>query len=85
MTNAASSNGRTADLGSAHAGSNPAAVALTELRGGLFVRTDAIILALALEEAGHALTAKDGALLVGNGSTLTAEQRTAIQGLKRHL
>ena len=58
---------------------------LTELRGGLFVRTDAIVLALALEESGHTLTARDGALLVGNGSTLTTEQRAAIQGLKRHL
>lgn len=58
---------------------------LTELRGGLLVHADAIILALALESAGHALTAKDGALLVTNGSALTAEQRTQIQTLKRHL
>ena len=58
---------------------------LTELRGGLLVRTDAIVLALALEDAGHTLTARDGALLVGNGSTLTAEQRSQVQGLKRHL
>ena len=58
---------------------------LTELRGGLIVRTDAIILALAIEESGHALTAKDGALLVTNGSTLSAEQRAQIHGVKRHL
>ena len=58
---------------------------LTELRGGLLVRTDAIVLALALEAAGHTLTAKDGALLVGNGSTLTAEDRAAIGRHKRHL
>lgn len=57
----------------------------TELRGGLLVRTDAVILALTLESACHALTAKDGALLVTNGSALTADQRTQIQALKRHL
>lgn len=57
----------------------------TELRGGLLVRTDAILLALALEAKGHALTAKDGALLVSHGSALSAEDRASIQQLKRHL
>lgn len=60
-------------------------MATTELKGGLLVQTDAILLALALEAHGHALTAKDGALLVTNGSTLSAEDRTAIQAHKRHL
>lgn len=58
---------------------------LTELRGGLIVRTDAIALALELEAHGHALTVADGALLVSQGSTLTVHERTAITGLKRHL
>ena len=57
----------------------------TELRGCLIVRTDALKLALALEAKGHALTAKDGALMVSHGSTLTAEDRAQIQALKTHL
>lgn len=56
-----------------------------ELKGGLHVATDAIVLALDLERAGHALTARDGALLVTNGSALSAEQRASIGRLKRHL
>lgn len=56
-----------------------------ELKGGLYVSTDAIVLALDLERGGHALTARDGALLVTNGSALSAEQRLQIQRLKRHL
>ena len=59
--------------------------AVTALRGGLLVRTDAIVLALDLETRGHVLTAQDGALLVSGGSTLTAADRTAVQELKRHL
>lgn len=60
-------------------------VRATELRGGLFVDTDAILLALDLESRGHTLTARDGALLVTDGSRLSAEDRTKIQRLKRHL
>ncbi len=58
---------------------------LTALRGGLIVQTDAVLLALALEAQGHALTVKDGALLVSNGSTLSAADRDSIRRLKRHL
>ena len=58
---------------------------LTELRGGLLVRTDAILLALTLESAGHALTASDGKLMVSNGATLTAEDRAAITIHRLHL
>lgn len=60
-------------------------MSVLELRGGLLVREDAVILALALEHSGHALSVKDGALLVSNGSTLTAEERASIVALKRHL
>jgi hypothetical protein len=57
----------------------------TELRGGLIVRTDALALYLALELRGHALTVKDGALLVSNGAALTAEERASIRACKNHL
>ena len=60
-------------------------VALTELRGGTIIRTDALLLTLALEAAGHALSTKDGALMVSNGSTLTAAERAQITSLKPHL
>lgn len=46
---------------------------------------EAVNFALDLASAGHYLTARDGALLVTNGSALTPEQRLQIQRLKRHL
>lgn len=58
---------------------------LIPLRSGLLIRADALALCLQLEAEGHALTAKEGLLLVSNGATLTAEQRTAITGLRLHL
>ena len=58
---------------------------IIELRGGLLVREDAVLLALALEAGNHVLSTKDGALLVSNGSTLTTEERAAIVRLKSHL
>lgn len=58
---------------------------LWPLVGGLIVSADAARLALALEAHGHALSVKDGALLVSNGSTLTVEERASIVALKRHL
>lgn len=61
------------------------AMRATELKGGLFVDTDAILLAIDLERRGHVLTARDGALLVTEGSRLSAIDRTEIQRLKRHL
>lgn len=60
-------------------------MAATELRGGLFVHEDALKLAWRLEAAGHVLTAKDSALLVSNGSSLSAEDRAAIRAHKSHL
>ena len=56
-----------------------------ELRGGLHVSADALMLANALEAKGHALTVKDGKLLVTNGAALNSEQRAEIKLLRRHL
>ena len=56
-----------------------------ELKGGLLITERARTLALDLEMKGHTLTAKDGTLLVGNGSTLTAEERRQIQQDRFHL
>jgi len=60
-------------------------MAATELRGGLFVQEDALKLAWRLEAAGHLLTSKDSALMVSNGSSLSAEDRASIKALKAHL
>jgi hypothetical protein len=60
-------------------------MAILELRGGLFVREDAILLALDLEARGHVLSTKDGALLVTDGARLTAEDVAQIRALKKHL
>jgi hypothetical protein len=60
-------------------------MAAVELKGGLFVDEQAIALAIALENAGHALSVQDGKLIVTNGSALSAEQRQQIMSLKRHL
>lgn len=49
------------------------------LRDALILSTRAVLLALSLEERGHGLTAKEGTLLVGNGSALTPEDRHAIK------
>lgn len=56
-----------------------------ELAGGLLVQSDAIALALVLEQRGLTLTAKDGVLLVSPGSLLSADDRVAVQRWKRHL
>lgn len=55
------------------------------LRDGTMILTEAITLALTLEDRGHQLASRNGALLVSNGSQLTAEDRAQIQRLKRHL
>jgi len=60
-------------------------VKVTELKGGLFVSNEAIALGISLEAAGHVLNVRDGALLVTNGSGLSAEQRQQITAWKRHL
>lgn len=59
----------------------------TTLRGGLIVRTDAVLLALDLEARGHALTydATTRELKVSQARTLTAEDMTAIKALKPFL
>jgi hypothetical protein len=46
---------------------------------------EALVLALALEDCGHALSAKDGALVVSHGATLTPADRAAIQQWKAQL
>lgn len=56
-----------------------------ELRGGLLVREDAVLLAIDLEARGHVLSVKDGALLVTNGGALTATDRAQITATKKHL
>lgn len=58
---------------------------MIELRNGLLVREDAVLLALDLEARGHVLTTRDGTLRVTNGATLTAADTAAIKELKRHL
>jgi len=60
-------------------------MAAIELKGGLLVDERAIALAIALEGAGHGLSVRDGALLVTNGSGLSAEQRQQIMAWKAHL
>ncbi len=56
-----------------------------ELQGSLFVDDAALACALALEFAGHALTAREGQLLVSQASTLTATERAAIRQHQRQL
>ncbi len=64
---------------------------LTELRGGLIVRSDALLLALALEAKGCALGLVDehgqvdGKLHVSNKAALTAEDKAQITALRNHL
>lgn len=58
---------------------------LVALRTGLTLRADSIALALRLESAGHALTVRDGVLLVSRGAALSAEDRALVTEHKRHL
>ncbi len=58
---------------------------LTELKGGLIVRDDAIALACELELRGHQMRAASGALHVTRQSELTADDRARITKLKAHL
>lgn len=65
-------------------------MSVLELRGGLLVREDAVVLALALEAKGCALSLMehgvvDGKLHVSNKAALTAEDMAQIKALKRHL
>lgn len=52
-----------------------------ELRDGPTLPDAAVLLALGLEREGHALSARDGKLIVTNGSTLTPAQWA---GVKQH-
>ena len=56
-----------------------------ELKGGLFVATDAIAVALALEAKGVTLAAKDGVLTAAPASALTETDTASIRQWKRHL
>ena len=58
---------------------------LTELRGGLIVRDDAIAFACELERRGHQMRAASGTLHVTRASELTADDRARITQLKAHL
>ncbi len=55
------------------------------MRDGPFIREAALRLALRLEDAGHELRVKDGALTVTHGSQLSAADREAIRMDKSHL
>jgi len=55
------------------------------MRSGVIVREDAMRLALDLDARGHSLTARDGKLVVGNGSLLTAADLAQIKSLRWHL
>lgn len=56
-----------------------------ELRGGLLLREDAVLLALNLEAAGHALSVRGEQLVISDGSKLTADQRAKIKDCRLHL
>lgn len=58
---------------------------LTELKGGLIVRDDAIALACELEHRGHQMRAASGVLHVTRPSELTEDDRARITQLKAHL
>jgi hypothetical protein len=58
---------------------------MVELRGGLVLREEAVLLALALEDAGHRISTSDGKLTVSNGSALTPAQRAQIADCRAHL
>jgi hypothetical protein len=53
--------------------------ALVELKGGLIVRADALILALDLERHGHALSAREGQLTVSHATSLAEADREQIR------
>ena len=56
-----------------------------QLRDGSILREDAVLLALALEDAGHAMSVRNNALEVTNPRTLTTQQRHEIHVCRRHL
>ncbi len=58
---------------------------ILELRGGLVLREDAVLLALSLEELGHRIATSDGKLTVTNGAALSPELREQIKDCRLHL
>jgi len=60
-------------------------VNMLQLRDGPILREDAVLLALALEDAGHTLSVRQGALEVTNAKNLTQQQRHQIYVCRRHL
>jgi len=57
----------------------------TTLRSGLMLPDAAILLAIDLEKRNHRLSTKEGALLVSDGSRLTADDRAQIRQWKSQL
>jgi len=55
------------------------------LRGGLHVTESAIALALQLEQRGHVIQAKDGKLVISDGSKLSEQDRAGIVRERLHL
>lgn len=60
-------------------------MATIELRNGLHVTEGAIVLAVQLEARGHLMQARDGKLVISNGSALSAEDRAGIVRDRLHL
>lgn len=56
-----------------------------ELRGGLIVNEDAFRLYMALADRGHALSVRDGKLIVKNGRALSPEDTAQIKAMRLHL
>ncbi len=56
-----------------------------ELRGGLILREDAVLLALELERRDHRIATSDGKLTVTNGAALSPEMREQIKDCRLHL
>lgn len=56
-----------------------------QFRDGPLISQDAVLLALDLEARGHTMAARDGKLIVSDGSKLTTADREAIGQARRHL
>lgn len=62
-----------------------AAESFVTLRGGLTVRTEAIVLLIDLEARGVKLEADAGDILIRKGSPITSDDREALRRLKPHV
>ncbi len=56
-----------------------------ELRGGLILREDCLLLALRIEDQNHSIATSDGKLTVTNGAALSPELREQIKDCRLHL